>query len=271
MSNSGTHEGTHEGAVTTAGATWAARCISGAGGRRVVPLPAEDLAAFAAELRVRTLPAGAAVFDPRDRPEGVWIIRDGVIELAVDRGGHRLVAQVLRSGDVFGDLPLLLDQPPPYQARAARAVTCLLLPSAALTSLVDQRPAILRLWVTGLAARFAASQARVLALLDGSVLQRVAALLLHEARDGVVDLPQATLAAMIGIPRPSLNRILRKFESTALVDLRYRQVRILSPARLATLTQDPHADITTPSAPRRAIAPEPRWNGHPRDNKRRFR
>lgn len=45
-------------------------------------------------------------------------------------------------------------------------------------------------------------------------------------------LPQRTLAAMLGVQRPSLNKVLRQFEERGLLELSYRSVRILDPAGL---------------------------------------
>lgn len=45
-------------------------------------------------------------------------------------------------------------------------------------------------------------------------------------------LPQRTLAAMLGVQRPSLNKVLRQFEQQGLLELSYRSVRILDPAGL---------------------------------------
>lgn len=230
-------------AVTAGGAGWAARCI----GCGDAALPDEDLAALAAQLKRWAIRAGDVLFTPGKRPAGVWVIRTGAIELAVGRDAHRLVLQVLRAGDVAGDVPLLTRQPLPYEARAVQAASGLLLPAAAFTEMLSDHPALARLWLSGMTARFAGSQARILALLDGGLPQRAASLLLREARQGSVDLPQATLAAMIGTPRPSLNRVLRRFESAAMISLRYRHIQILRPGRLAAIAHSrPDAAHHTP-------------------------
>ena len=53
-----------------------------------------------------------------------------------------------------------------------------------------------------MAQRLAASQTRVLALLGGSLAAQAARLLAEEAADGRVELPQRTLAAMLGVQGP---------------------------------------------------------------------
>src|SRR6266540_3420406 len=167
-------------------AAWIARCV---GRGEAAPLRREDLAVLAADLELRPMEPGQVVFAAGRPPKGVWIVRGGLVELAVGAGRRRAVVALLRPGDVDGDIQLLL--------------------------------------------RLARSQARLLGLLGGSLAEQAARLLLDEAGDGdVVVLPQRTLAAMLGVQRPSLNKVLRQFEEQGLLELSYRSVRILDPAGL---------------------------------------
>jgi CRP-like cAMP-binding protein len=196
------------------------------------------MAALTGHLAIRTLPAGANAFAPGSRPDGVWVISSGAIELMVGEGPHRLVAQVLREGDVFGDISLLIDRDPPYHPHAATTTTCLWIAAEDFLGLLSERPALARVWLTSCARRFFDSQTRLLRLVDGALPQRVARHLLSEARNGVVALPQATLAAMLGVPRPSLNRVLRDFKRQRLISLHYRRVRLLDADGLRRAAHD---------------------------------
>ncbi|WP_279617152.1 helix-turn-helix domain-containing protein [Streptomyces regalis] len=49
--------------------------------------------------------------------------------------------------------------------------------------------------------------------------------------------PQSTLAAMLGLRRPTLNRILKGFEQDGLVRVGYRHVDLLDPERLRLRAQ----------------------------------
>jgi CRP/FNR family transcriptional regulator, cAMP and macrophage regulator len=225
------------GTVTVRTAELAARCL--AGGAAGV-LPADDVAALAAHLVVRNLRSSQVVFGPDNWPDGVWIVQSGAVELMVGTGQRRLVAQVLREGDVFGDVELLTGRESPHHARAACATTCLWLAADGFLRLLAHRPAIARLWLCSCAARLFDGQARLPGLLEGPLPQRAAVLLAGEARDGLVALSQATLAAMLGIPRPSLNRVLRTFQRQGLISLSYRRIRILDKARLHAAAHDAH-------------------------------
>ncbi|MGH3911851.1 MAG: Crp/Fnr family transcriptional regulator [Pseudonocardiaceae bacterium] len=211
------------------------RCLTGgvAGA-----LPADDVAALAAHLVVRKLDSGQVVFGPQDRPDGVWIIRSGAVELMLETGRPRMVAQVLREGDVFGDVPLLTERESPYYSRAACVTICMWLAADDFLLLLAHRPAIARLWLSSCAARFIDSQVRLPGLLEGPLPQRTAALLICEARGSLITLSQATLAAMLGIPRPSVNRVLRAFQRQGLISLSYRRIRILDETRLCDVAHD---------------------------------
>ena len=99
-----------------------------------------------------------------------------------------------------------------------------------------RRP-VARRWLSSVAQRLAASQARVLGLLGGSLTAQAARLLAEEADDGRVPLPQRTLAAMLGVQRPSLNKVLKELERDGLISISYSAIDTLDPGRLARLAR----------------------------------
>ncbi|MGI9007809.1 MAG: Crp/Fnr family transcriptional regulator [Streptosporangiaceae bacterium] len=212
-------------------AAWVARCV---GRGQSAPLRPGDVTALASTLTVRTVPPGSVLFGGGQQTPGVWIVRDGRIELSVGSGRRRAVVQLLRPGDVDGDIQLLLEMPLPYAGRALSEVTCLFLAREDFEELLATRPAISRRWLSSVAQRLAASQARILALLGGSLTAQAAGLLAEEAVDGRVELPQRTLAAMLGVQRPSLNKVLKDLERDGLIRVSYAAVEVLDRARLTS-------------------------------------
>jgi CRP-like cAMP-binding protein len=85
------------------------------------------------------------------------------------------------------------------------------------------------------AQRLADTQHRVAALLGQPLVAQAARLLLDEAVGAVVRLPQRTLAAMLGVRRPSLNKVLKDLEHAGLVVVRYALIDVVDAAGLAEL------------------------------------
>jgi len=210
-------------------AAWVARCV---GRGEAAPLTADAVNALAATLKQHRVERGSVIFHAGQPTSGVWIIQHGRVELSVGSGRRRTVVGVLRPGDVDGDIQLLLDMAPPYTAHALDDATLLALKAADFEHLLATSPPIARRWLSSIAQRLATSQMRLLGLLGRTLTEQVARLLLDEAIDGQVALPQRTLAAMLGVQRPSLNKILKEFEREGLVRVRYAAIDILDTARL---------------------------------------
>lgn len=205
-------------------AAWVARCV-GRGG--AAPLTTGALTALAATLRQDRVDRGAVIFHGGRPTTKVWIVQHGRVELSVGSGRRRTVVEVLRPGDVDGDIQLLVDMDLPYTARALDDVTVLSLAAGDFEHLLATSLPIARRWLSSVAQRLAASQVRVLGLLGRTLTEQVAGLLLDEAVDGQVSLPQRTLAAMLGAQRPSLNKILKELEREGLIGVRYAAIDIL--------------------------------------------
>jgi CRP-like cAMP-binding protein len=206
-------------------AAWVARCV---GRGEAAPLTPDALTALAATLNQSRLPRGGVVFQGGQPASGVWIVQRGRVELSVGSGRRRTVVHVLRPGDVDGDIQLLLDMPVPYTARVLDDATLLSLTAADFEHLLATSLPIARRWLSSVAQRLAASQMRLLGLLGRTLTEQVAQLLLDEAVDGQVSLPQRTLAAMVGAQRPSLNKILKELERCGLIAVRYAAIDILN-------------------------------------------
>lgn len=205
-------------------AAWVARCV---GRGDAAPFSREDLSALAAGLQSLAFSRGDVVFTSGASSSGVWIVQSGRVELSVGTGRRRAVVHVLGPGDVDGDIQHLLELPLPYTAHALEDSRMLFLDRASFEGLLSSRISITRRWLSSVATRLAASHERVISLLGHSLSEQVARLLLDESVHGVVPLPQRTLAAMLGVQRPSLNKILKEFERGGLIKIRYGAIDVL--------------------------------------------
>lgn len=207
-------------------AAWVARCV---GRKETAPFGERDLAAPASYLSARDLDAGEILFRAGEPSSAVFIVQEGGFELFVGSGRRRVIVQLLEAGDVDGDVQLILEMPHLYTSRALDRSRCLELPAAGFERLVAEHPAVARRWLSSIGSRLANSQRRILELLGRSLPEQLAQLILDEAVDGRVRLTQQTLAAMLGVHRPSTNRVLREFEGRGIVDLHYGEITIRHP------------------------------------------
>lgn len=89
--------------------------------------------------------------------------------------------------------------------------------------------------MTSVFQRLARSHARLTGLLGQPLDVQVAQLLLEESEGDAVALSQATLAAMLGARRPSVNKVLRAFEERGWVELGYRSVHLRDRTAIAAI------------------------------------
>jgi CRP-like cAMP-binding protein len=155
------------------------------------------------------------------------------VELSHRAGIRRVVLQILRDGDLLGDVPFFCRLPAPFTARALTEVMLIRLNRSSVDRLLAARPAVAQRFLYSLASRLDRMQQRLLQLTGGDLRQQVASLLLDEAGEGrLVRLPQATLAQLLGATRPAVNRILKALEAEGLIGLGYRQVKVVRPEAL---------------------------------------
>ncbi len=215
-------------------AAWVARCV---GDPQTTPLTEGDLGALASYLQPMEFDPGEPVFRGGERPEGVWIVRSGMIELSTGAGRRKIVVQMLYPGSVDGDIQLILGMALPYSARALENSRCLFLTSEAFEALLREHPTVARRWLSSVAARVSRGQERLMGLLGRSLIEQTTRLLLDEQHDGHVPLPQRTLAAMLGVQRPSLNKILKDLENKGLIELGYGRIEIRDAKALESLAR----------------------------------
>ncbi|WP_233570974.1 Crp/Fnr family transcriptional regulator [Nocardiopsis sp. Huas11] len=211
-------------------AEWTLSCLGNRGSAR----PGHrELVALASCLESRSLQRGDLAFGEGAQDAGVWIVRSGRLELAVKGQERPVILQILRAGGIDGDIQVLLRVPFTYRARALESSECLTLTADAFDGLLAKHPVIARLWMSGMAERLSLSYDRIVGMLSRSLSQQSARLLLDESHAGAVEVPQRTLSEMLGVCRPSLNKVLKEFERLGLIRLRYGAVDILDRYGLA--------------------------------------
>ena len=215
---------------------WIACCL---GPGRRAPLSAGDIEQLASEIGEQSIAGGTFVFRKGAPAARIHIVRSGAVELSRLVSGRRVALQILRAGDVFGDVPAFLGEPEPFDARALEDCTILSLDANALFALLQTRPKVARRWFISMAERMAGLQARLVDLLAGGLESQIASILLRGADDaGDINITHSRLAELLGAPRSSVQRVLKLLESADLVSLHYRRLELVDPAALSSLVDE---------------------------------
>ncbi len=187
------------------------------------------------EYRVEHYAGGMTVVREGDRGDYVYVVVDGVVELRRSIAGRTVTLQLMRAGAVFGDAPVLLGRPEPFDAYAVTDTAMVTIPATELFPLLNRRPHLARRWLETYAARIADTQARVSDLLSGTLDAQVASYLLRTADSDELEISQERLAQLFGVRRTSLNQVLRRMEIRGLVELTYRRITIRNRGGLEAL------------------------------------
>ena len=201
----------------------------------LAPLGDRDVRALVDQVGEHRVAGGTFVFRQGDVLDHVHVLRSGAVELRQRAGDHRVAIQLVRPGEVFGDVPLLLGQPAPFDAQAIDDSRILSIEVRHLFALLGERPRLARRWMVSLAERTSRLHQRVGVLLAGGLESRVAMLLLHRAVAGEVRLSQALIAELLGSGRTSVNRVLKDLERGGLVELGYGRVVLVDERGLHAL------------------------------------
>jgi CRP/FNR family cyclic AMP-dependent transcriptional regulator len=172
------------------------------------------LEALARGARVRGYRAGQPLWVAGAAAQALHVILSGEVRVVVLREGRRCTLHSESAGATLGDVPFFGGGGYPASAEAVGAVTCLLLPRAALARAVSLDPALAFRLLAGLAHRVRGLVARVGAQAALSVRERLLHFLERRAAlagGGVFTLgmSQAALAEELGTVREVVVRELR--------------------------------------------------------------
>jgi signal transduction histidine kinase len=102
-----------------------------------------ELRALRRVAREREFAAGQEIFKEGDNGDGVYVVRDGIVEIAgrVD-GSARLLFSQVGPGDLFGEMAVIEDKPRSAGAAAKEDVSAYFIPRAEMLALLDRSPVL---------------------------------------------------------------------------------------------------------------------------------
>lgn len=186
-----------------------------------------DLTAFA---HVKRYSAGETVFDMGTPGQSMMAIAEGTVRVGMPTPNSRDVTLAeLTAGDVFGEIALLDGGERSANVRALTNCTLVVLERRALLEVLQRNPAFSIRIIELLCKRVRRSDERMMEIAFLGLPSRLARLLLRitVAAPGSEEKPltklslsQSEMASMIGNTRENVNRCLRKWQKSSLVDLK---------------------------------------------------
>lgn len=199
-------------------------------------VPPDRRQALLARATLHAVSAGARVYNWGDPPDGLWVVIEGQLRLvSYPAVGVESVAMIMGPGAWFGELSTLDGGPRPHDAIAFSAAKLGHISPAAFEEASSRHPA---LW-KDIARLLCARQRSALTFVAGSIAQPIEARLARalvataDATDSsALRIRQEDLAAMIGVSRQTIHRVLKRLQAVGLIARDYGQIRILDAARL---------------------------------------
>ena len=202
-----------------------------------------ELQRFAELIREKTYPKGSVILFEDDPGDSLFIVKDGRVKVVlVGEDGREVILGVLGTGEHFGELSLIDEQPRSAHVIAMEDATLLVLRSEDFRRRVEANPAVAWALLQELSRRLRRADGKIhgLALLD--VPGRIARLLLDfadEAKGDQIEKPltHQTIAHMIGASRETVSRTMRDFQNQGWIGVERRRISLTDRTALKRAAQ----------------------------------
>lgn len=203
--------------------------LAGLGGR--------DLARLAGQVSRRSLPRRAILSHPRQKAEGLTLVRHGSAKVcAPGRDAREVILSLLGPGDYLGELSLLPGPPGNVRVVCLRRTEVVLVPAPVYAALAASRPQVMQALLRATVRRVRRAEAVLRRLALEDVTGRVEETLRQLAADDGVPhvegaviprLPsQALLAGMAGSTRETVSRVLKDLQARQVIACDGRRVLV---------------------------------------------
>ncbi|WP_235907655.1 Crp/Fnr family transcriptional regulator [Siccirubricoccus phaeus] len=205
----------------------------------------EALAPLQAAASWRSFEAGQVVVEGGDATQEVFFLAEGVVRvLGRTSGGHELILNELKAGDMVGEYAAIDGGPRSAAVVALTRTRLCALPSAPFMAFVLATPAAALELLRMLTARVRERDARLIELVALPVRLRLASLLLRLSRPRAAGgrvisppPPHHELAARIGTRREVVSRILSQMQREGLLSSDRRAIALPQPEMLAAAVE----------------------------------
>lgn len=192
-----------------------------------------QLAALANKMRSTNYRRNDIIFLKNDPGDSLYLIRSGRVKISITNAeGKDLIINIYSKGEIFGEMSLFDGLPRSADATALTAVELVQLNRNSFEELLTEVPGLASNIIALLSRRlrYTTEQTEMLGLFGAYKRVSLKLLQLAETEDGqqVVTLSQQELAAMVGLTREWLNKVLKAFADQGLVELSWGKIILLN-------------------------------------------
>ena len=196
--------------------------------------------------RVKTIKAGQTIYCQEQNALGLFVVLDGQVSLSriVDSGDEFLYF-VCGPGFWFGEYAALCNKPTAVAAKARVSTRVLILPTVFLQQITTDNPECYKPFAELVLQRYEVYARSVANMAHLSPEQNLRARLIDMCnltkQTGVndtnyeINLTQSEVASMIGVSRQTANQLLKKLAAENVVEVSFRNVRILETATMSAV------------------------------------
>src|SRR3954462_15703588 len=172
---------------------------------------------------------------------GVFLLEQGVVKLSLRAAdGDERILRVVAAGDTFGEPTALLGKPCLYDAVAVSETRLIVIAPSAIFTLLEGDARFARRLVLALARQAVGILTEFEAATAQRGAQRLAGYLSSLAagaadpRAVLLPVSKTVIAALLGMKKETLSRLLHQFVSDGIIAVRRREIAILDPRRLGS-------------------------------------
>jgi CRP/FNR family transcriptional regulator, cyclic AMP receptor protein len=209
-------------------------------------LPASAIERLGAYIKTRKVSRGSIIFAKGDPGTGLMGVLAGSVKISVPSAeGHDVVLNIIREGEIFGEIALLDGHPRTADATAMSDCDLVVIERRDFIEFLRNQPNITLKLIEILCSRLRRTSEQVQDITFVNLPTRLAKALLRlnaeiaaSASGRKIAITQREISQIIGRSRESTNKQLRAWTKLGWIRLERRSVTILAPDKLAKLADD---------------------------------
>lgn len=198
-----------------------------------------DLKRIASILKTRSFAKGDVLFSEGATGLGVWLVVKGSVKLIkMDASGREQLLKVVQQNEFFSEVVLFDGGTYPATAIASSEGSAVVLYNSDAKALIHMHPELAWHFLHVLSTRLRTAQDRIRILCATDVTSKLAAILLHVAREqksAVLNLGRQDVANMAGVARETVSRILTSFAEQGYIELGRNRIALVNQKHLSLI------------------------------------